>query len=156
MPTREIAVEFPQADIDLGVCAGCGFISNAIFNPSLHAYSADYEETQGFSATFREFHRNLALSVIQKFDLHSKRIIEIGCGKGEFLALLTELGNNRGIGFDPAFVAARNPTKASCDHPIHSRLLLGKICRRKGGFYLLQNDLRNTSGTRKTISTIRH
>ena len=53
--------------------------------------------------------------MIQKFDLHSKRIIEIGCGKGEFLALLTELGNNRGIGFDPAFVAARNPAKASCD-----------------------------------------
>ena len=83
MPTREIAVGFPRSDIELAVCASCGFISNLIFNPALHSYSGDYEETQGFSATFREFHRNLALSVIQKFDLHGKRIIEIGCGKGE-------------------------------------------------------------------------
>jgi SAM-dependent methyltransferase len=30
-------------------------------------------------------------------------VIEIGCGKGDFLALLCELGDNRGVGFDPTF-----------------------------------------------------
>lgn len=155
MPTREIAVEFPRADIDLGVCAGCGFISNAIFNPSLHAYSADYEETQGFSATFREFHRNLALSVIQKFDLHGKRIIEIGCGKGEFLALLTELGNNRGIGFDPAFVAARNPAKASCDIQFIADFYSEKYADEKADFICCKMTLEHIWNTEEFVSTIR-
>jgi hypothetical protein len=40
--------------------------------------------------------------------LHEKDIIEIGCGKGEFLTMLCELGGNRGIGFDPAYVSERD------------------------------------------------
>jgi len=36
--------------------------------------------------------------------LYNKDIISIGCGKGNFLLLLCELGNNRGVGFDPAYV----------------------------------------------------
>ena len=31
-------------------------------------------------------------------------MLEIGCGKGEFLALICELGGNTGIGIDPAYV----------------------------------------------------
>ncbi len=41
--------------------------------------------------------------MIERYDLHNKEIIEIGCGQGEFLILLCELGQNRGIGFDPAY-----------------------------------------------------
>src|SRR5262249_31624361 len=36
-----------------------------------------------------------------------KEIVEIGCGKGEFLSLLCEQGGNRGIGYDPSFVPNR-------------------------------------------------
>jgi SAM-dependent methyltransferase len=155
MPTREIAVGFPRADIDLGVCTGCGFISNAIFNPALHSYSGDYEETQGFSATFREFHRNLALSLIQKFDLHGKRIIEIGCGKGEFLALLTELGNNHGIGFDPAFVAARNPAKACSDIQFVADFYSEKYADEKADFICCKMTLEHIWNTEEFVSAIR-
>jgi SAM-dependent methyltransferase len=37
------------------------------------------------------------------YNLHNKDVIEIGCGNGDFLALLCDFGNNRGVGFDPAF-----------------------------------------------------
>jgi hypothetical protein len=110
MPTREVAVNFPKGDIALGHCSHCGFIANTVFDPTVHNYSAQYEETQGFSGTFQAFHRRLAAEMIEKYDLHNKKMIEIGCGKGEFLSLLCEMGNNSGVGFDPAFVSERNPS----------------------------------------------
>jgi SAM-dependent methyltransferase len=45
----------------------------------------------------------LALRLIEDYGLRGKRVLEIGCGKGEFLKLICELGNNEGIGFDPGF-----------------------------------------------------
>ncbi|HEX4067077.1 MAG TPA: class I SAM-dependent methyltransferase [Acidobacteriaceae bacterium] len=72
-------------------------------------YSPRCEETQGFSSTFRSFHHRLATDLIQRCDLHEKTILEIGCGKGEFISMLCALGRNRGIGFDPAFVPERRP-----------------------------------------------
>ena len=104
---REEALAYPQGAIRLGFCPSCGFISNLAFEPRLTEYSARYEETQGFSPTFNRFHRALAERLIERYDLHGKDLIEIGCGKGEFLMLLCELGGNRGIGFDPGVHATR-------------------------------------------------
>ncbi len=109
MATREQALAYPQGRIRLGFCETCGFITNTAFDPTLHEYSTRYEETQSFSPTFNQFHRSLAQRLIGKYDLYGKDIIEIGCGKGEFLTLLCELGNNRGIGLDPSYVPERNP-----------------------------------------------
>jgi hypothetical protein len=88
-------------------CEDCGFIFNAAWEPSRTTYSEAYEETQGFSGTFNRFHERLARDLIERHDLHNKRIVEIGCGKGEFLALLCKLGDNTGVGYDPSFVPSR-------------------------------------------------
>jgi hypothetical protein len=72
MPTREIAVNFPKRDITLGFCRQCGFISNTSFDPSVHNYSGQYEETQGFSPTFQAFHKRLAQNLIDEYDLRKK------------------------------------------------------------------------------------
>ena len=107
LDSREEALAYPHGAIRLGFCPSCGFISNLAFEPRLTEYSARYEETQGFSPTFNRFHRALAERLIDRFDLHDKDIIEIGCGKGEFLMLLCEHGGNRGIGFDPGVHSGR-------------------------------------------------
>jgi SAM-dependent methyltransferase len=101
------AVAYPKGSIRLGFCPECGFISNVAFDPRLTEYSGRYEETQGFSPTFNAFHRALAERLIERYDLHGKDIVEIGCGKGEFLMLLCELGDNRGVGFDPGVKVER-------------------------------------------------
>jgi SAM-dependent methyltransferase len=106
-PSRDEARSYVRGDIILGFCQECGFIGNVAFNPDLHEYSARYEETQGFSPTFNAFSKKLASRLIQRFDLHNKDILEIGCGKGEFLTLLCQMGPNRGVGFDPAYVSER-------------------------------------------------
>lgn len=101
--TKEEAIKYPKRDIKLGFCNKCGLISNFSFDPSLHEYSDGYESTQIYSTTFNVFARRLAQSLIDRYDLHGKDIIEIGCGQGEFLKMLCEIGKNSGMGFDPAY-----------------------------------------------------
>ncbi|MCZ7663017.1 MAG: class I SAM-dependent methyltransferase [Thermoleophilia bacterium] len=96
--SREAALAFPQGDIRLELCGSCGFVQNSAFDPGLIDYFQEYEETQGYSATFEAFARGLAAALVARHDLRGKEILEIGCGKGEFLALLCELGGNRGLG----------------------------------------------------------
>ena len=83
-------------------CEACDFVFNAAFDPTLLRYGAGYEPTQAYSDTFNRFHRDLAERLVARHDLRHKDIIEIGCGQGEFLTLLCQLGSNRGHGFDPA------------------------------------------------------
>lgn len=103
LESRGEALAYPRGDIALGYCSNCGFVSNTAFDPRLTEYSGRYEETQGFSPTFQRFHHDLAERLIARFGLSGKDILEIGCGKGEFLLLLCEGGRNRGVGFDPAY-----------------------------------------------------
>ena len=113
IPSKEEAINFPQGNISLAMCGGCGFISNVDFNPELVKYSPDCEESQGFSGTYNKFAYRTATNLIKKYDLHRKKVIEIGCGKGEFLTLLCELGENQGVGFDPAYVPGRNKEESN-------------------------------------------
>lgn len=114
--SRAAARSYPRGDIRLGVCGACGFVSNVAFDPTLHEYSQQYEATQKYSPTFSRFNTAVAQRLIDRYDLHDKQIIEIGCGHGEFLIMLCELGPNRGIGFDPAYDPAR------IDHPAKARI----------------------------------
>ncbi|MEM6830441.1 MAG: class I SAM-dependent methyltransferase [Bacteroidota bacterium] len=109
MESNEEAVSFPKRDMELSYCTNCGFIHNSIFDPDIQEYNAKCEETQGFSPTFNRFHEALAKRLIKKHGLYDKTVLEIGCGKGDFISMLCELGNNKGYGFDPAFVPDRNP-----------------------------------------------
>ncbi|MCG8442653.1 MAG: class I SAM-dependent methyltransferase [Caulobacterales bacterium] len=92
---------FPTGEMKLGFCPSCGFIFNTAFDITKTEYSGRYEETQAYSGTFNKFHTALAERLISKHDLRDKDVMEIGCGKGEFLMLLAELGGNRGVGVDP-------------------------------------------------------
>jgi SAM-dependent methyltransferase len=107
MPTQEAAVSYPRGDIRLAYCPHCGFAGNSVFDESFNDYCQQYEETQGFSPTFNVFHKRLASHLVERYGIRNKQVIEIGCGKGEFLALICEAGANRGIGFDPSYVPER-------------------------------------------------
>lgn len=102
---ESLAIE--KDDINLGFCNNCGFIYNTTFNTAIDYYTKGYEDQQGFSPTFKKFITGICNRIIEKYDLHNKDIIEVGCGKGDFISLLCEMGNNRGIGIDPAYVPGR-------------------------------------------------
>jgi len=64
-----------------------------------------------FSPFFQEYAHSVASRLIKRYNLHNKDVIEIGCGKGDFLSLLCELGDNRGVGFDPSYESQRNDSE---------------------------------------------
>ena len=101
LSSREEAAGFPRGSIDLGFCRSCGFITNTAFDAGLNQYSPQYEETQAFSPTFQAFSDELAASWVEKYDLYGRYVLEIGCGKGEFLVAMCEQGAGHGIGIDP-------------------------------------------------------
>ena len=110
---REDALTFPTGDLRLGFCTSCGFIQNCAFDPSVHNYSPEYEETQSFSPHFRRFQTELCKRQIEKHELAGKTVLEIGSGKGEFLVELCELSGSRGVGFDPGYRPERTTSAAA-------------------------------------------
>jgi len=111
--SREAALAFPRGTLQLAVCLACGFIQNRAYEPALQNYSPDYEETQAYSATFRKFHSRLCHDQVARYSLGDKLVLEIGCGKGEFVTELCEISGGRGIGIDPGYRPERNTSPAA-------------------------------------------
>ncbi|SDA38224.1 2-polyprenyl-3-methyl-5-hydroxy-6-metoxy-1,4-benzoquinol methylase [Mesorhizobium qingshengii] len=101
--TADEARAFPRRDLELAFCEACGFIFNKIFDEKVMVYSTNFEESQHFSGTFNSFAKELAHEIAQKCEISGKRVLEIGCGKGEFLRELCVAGNALGLGIDPGY-----------------------------------------------------
>ena len=101
--SRKAAQNCPKGDIKLSFCRSCGFITNIAFNPALLEYSEAYDNSLHFSAVFQEYARTLATHLVERYNIYNKEVVEIGCGKGDFLALLCTIGHNHGVGFDPSY-----------------------------------------------------
>jgi SAM-dependent methyltransferase len=105
-PDRSQARGAPLGQLALTFCVECAHLFNAAFDPRLTDYTPDYDNSLHYSARFNDYAKQLADRLIEKYNLHGKRIVEIGCGKGDFLKMLC--GNhNRGFGFDRSFEPAR-------------------------------------------------
>ena len=154
--TAEAALSFPLGDLVLAVCDHCGFIRNTAFNPSLLHYSAGYEDQQGFSPTFNTYARDLSMRLIEKYDLHGKDIVEIGCGKGDFLLLFCELGRNRGIGIDPAVVQSRIRGEAADRVTFVRDHYSEQYAHYPADMVICRHTLEHIQSTAEFLGTIRH
>ena len=152
---KEEALKYPTGNLQLGFCSSCGFITNTLFNPGVHKYSTQYEETQGFSACFNAFAKSLAQRLVDKYDIRNKTILEIGCGKGEFLALMCQLGDNKGIGIDPAYVPERNPDSAASRIEFIQDFYSEKYAHLKADVICCRHTLEHIAPTRQFMQTLR-
>lgn len=91
-----------RGDIHLAVCTDCGLVHNTAFDPAKLEYGGHYEASLHFSPHFRTWAAELADRLVSRFELKGRLAVEIGCGKGEFLATLVERGA-RGLGFDEGY-----------------------------------------------------
>ncbi|NEO97150.1 MAG: methyltransferase domain-containing protein [Symploca sp. SIO2E9] len=155
MPNEKEALDFPCGDVVLGFCDHCGFITNVEFDSKWSAYAPNYEDQQSFSPTFNQFALDLANRLIEKYDLHNKDIVEIGCSKGDFLLLLCELGNNRGVGIDPSTVPGRVNSEAAERVTFIQDYYSQKHAEYVGDFICCRHTLEHIKPTAEFINTVR-
>lgn len=156
MDTREEALSIPVGDMALALCYQCGFVFNAAFDPAPQHYdSAKYEATQAFSRTFNAFARGQAQALIDRYTLRGKKVIEIGCGQGEFLTLICEMGDNSGIGFDPAYRAEPLDSPAADRIQFIADFYGPKYKDQRGDMVMCKMTLEHIDQTHEFISLVR-
>jgi len=97
-----------RGDLDFRRCLGCGFVWNAAFDAARMDYAPGYENRQSLSPAFAA---HLAQRADALLALAERRqgvtAIDVGCGQGDFLAVLAGRAAGaaapRLFGFDPAW-----------------------------------------------------
>jgi len=99
-PSSEEARDCVKGDISLVRDLETGLIFNQAFTPELLEYDDRYQNEQALSSAFRQ-HLNDVMSIVDA-QLRGCSLIEVGCGKGTFLELLSDKGYVV-TGLDPAY-----------------------------------------------------
>ncbi|MBN9424431.1 MAG: methyltransferase [Candidatus Accumulibacter sp. 66-26] len=77
------------ADLTVCQCSACGLVQ--LSDPPV-PYYRDVIRAAAVSQTLKKLKREQFSRLVAQYGLRGKRLIEIGCGKGEFLALWQNLG----------------------------------------------------------------
>ncbi|MBA3023945.1 MAG: class I SAM-dependent methyltransferase [Gammaproteobacteria bacterium] len=89
-------------DLDIFQCASCGLVQTA-HEPV--PYYREVIRAAAFSEEMKSFRRQQFADFVQRYDLHGKRLLEVGCGRGEYLTLFAEAGvEAHGLEYDTAAV----------------------------------------------------
>lgn len=90
--------------LDVWQCAACGLVQ---LSGAPVPYYREVVRAAAFSAAMGEFRRGQLGAFVARHGLGGKRGVEIGCGRGEYLALLQAQGvAAHGVEYAPAAVAA--------------------------------------------------
>ncbi|NED95100.1 class I SAM-dependent methyltransferase [Phytoactinopolyspora alkaliphila] len=100
-PDRESARNAVRGELKLAVCLVCGHVQNTAFDPGRVQYDVTYDSSLHFSGTFQQYADELVKQLVDWYDIRGKHVVEIGSGKGDFLAAIAEAGGNTGTGYDP-------------------------------------------------------
>ena len=104
--SREGAQSALKAPLILSYCSDCSHVFNRTYDDELAEaaqYEEEYENSQMFSPRFRQYAEALSDELITTYGLYQKNIVEIGGGRGDFLRIICDRGNNFGISFGPSY-----------------------------------------------------
>ena len=102
MPDAQGVKQDRGLTLDLCQCMGCGLVQ---FDCEPVDYYRDVIRAGGFSRTMVELRRYQYKHLIDSYHLEGKKFIEVGCGQGEFLKVLSEFPVEvHGIEHDPHLV----------------------------------------------------
>ncbi len=102
------AIHCPKGDIRLIEDLQTGLVFNAAFKAELMNYDGHYQNEQAVSPLFQQ-HLNTVAGLIEG-SMGRKGLVELGCGKGFFLELLSDKGFDV-TGFDPAYEGSNPKVK---------------------------------------------
>lgn len=105
--TRAEAIAVPRGRVVLAHCGACGLVHNAAHDPDRRFFEPGYDVSLQHSATFNAFIEGVVQRLIARYDLHGRRVVEVGCGDGHVLRRFAALGGNRCLGIDPTVARER-------------------------------------------------
>ena len=88
-PTSETLADDRGIDLELRQCSCCGVVQ--LTNPPV-PYFRDVIRAAGCSPEMREFRLKQFSEWIKEFQLQNAKILEVGCGKGEYLEIMRDAG----------------------------------------------------------------
>ena len=98
--TAQEAIACARGDIVLVQDGASGLIFNRAFRPEIVRYGSDYQNEQALSPAFRAHLDEMTQIAARHFG--SRKLLEVGCGKGYFLEHLQATGFDV-TGVDPAY-----------------------------------------------------
>ncbi|MFW2381053.1 MAG: class I SAM-dependent methyltransferase [Acidimicrobiales bacterium] len=84
-------------------CSACHHFFNSAFDDSVISYSENYETSLHHSAVFQEYAAGLVDKLVNGYAVTRSTLLEVGCGRGEFLNSLCNAGANTAFGFDTSY-----------------------------------------------------
>lgn len=87
IPTKDEIANESAVKLDLYQCRKCGLVQ---FDCDAVSYYKDVIRSGGFTTTMVELRRSQYTKLINGYGLEKKKILEVGCGQGEFLSVLKE------------------------------------------------------------------
>ena len=100
--SQEEASAFFKDIVSLYFCRNCNNLFNNAFK-DYKLYGIKYDNSQNGSDSFVKYMNSIKEFVKSNVILEGKQVLEIGCGQGDFLKLLSEDISCKCFGFDPSF-----------------------------------------------------
>jgi SAM-dependent methyltransferase len=89
MPAADELNDDKGVDLEVYQCSGCGLVQ--LSNEPVDYYK-DVIRASAFSAEMEQFRKTQFKDFVAKYQLEGKKVLEAGCGKGEYLSLMAEQG----------------------------------------------------------------
>lgn len=110
---KDDATAAASGDVSISYCRDCTHVFNSTFENSSVSYTTGYDSSLEHSQRFAEFADVLARRLEAAYSLAGKTVVEIGCGKGDFLNRLCAISGANGIGFDTTYEDAAGASSSS-------------------------------------------
>ena len=85
--------------VNLIHCIECGFVFNESFDKSLIFYDESYDNTRKYSSIYKNYLTYLS-EICANYLNNDDIVMEIGCGKGDFLKNLSDTTGCKAVGYD--------------------------------------------------------
>lgn len=100
---RDEAMRSPLGRMHLAYCPSCGYVRNIGFDPDVMVYDTTMDTNLHHSPAFQRYSRDLVAHLTDRFRLAGARVLDIGCGQGEFLRELCTHAGCTGVGYDAMY-----------------------------------------------------
>jgi SAM-dependent methyltransferase len=111
----EAAAASPVGRMTLAYCPTCAYVRNVAFDPEVMVYDTTMDTNLHHSPAFQEFSAELVKHLAARFDLSGRRVLDVGCGQGEFLRELCHVSGCTGVGYDAMYAGREGPDPSGAE-----------------------------------------